>query len=227
MKYLDPDHSIVTILTPESSGKPVSGKPHGPGVESFAPTHVKPAKLPEWAEKALKRLEIPKSTVNPTVTLLPNGLKLIVQPESVSDTVSVYGRVRNNADMETPKGKEGVDQVLDQLFSYGTTTLDRVAFQKALDEIGAQESAGADFSLQVLADHFERGVQLLADNQLNPALPEEAFKVVRQQVAATAGRQAREPGLSGETGLEGGPLSERRPGPSERRPRKRLGAVSR
>ena len=186
MKYLDPDRSIVTILTPESSGKPVGAESHGPGVESFAPTNVKPAKLPEWAAKALKRLDVPKSGVNPTVSVLPNGLKLIVQPEAVSDTVSVFGYVRNNADMETPKGKKGVDQVLDQLFSHGTATLDRVAFQKAIDDIGAQESPGSDFSLQVLADHFEEGVKLLADNQLDPALPEEAFKIVRQQVAATA-----------------------------------------
>ncbi len=185
-KYLDPDRSIVSILTPESSGGAVAAESHGPGVESFAPTHVKPAKLPEWAVKALKRLDVPESTVKPIVTVLPNGLKLIVQPEAVSDTVSVFGRVRNNPDMETPDGKKGVDQVLDQLFSYGSTALDRVAFQKALDEIGAQESPGADFSLQVLADHFEEGVHLLADNQLNPALPENAFNIIRQQVAATA-----------------------------------------
>ena len=49
-----------------------------------------------------------------------------------------------------PEGKDGVDQALDQLFSYGTKSLDRLAFQKALDDIGANESAGADFSLQVL-----------------------------------------------------------------------------
>jgi zinc protease len=112
-----------------------------------------------------------------------------VQPESVSDTVSIYGHVKNNPDMESPKGKEGVAQVLEQLFPYGTTTLDRVAFQKALDEIGAQESAGSDFSVKVLKEHFERAVQLLADNQLHPALPQEAFTIVQRQVAATiAGR---------------------------------------
>jgi zinc protease len=185
-KYLDPSQSIITVLTPESSGKAVPSKTEGPRVESFTPTNVKPVKLPEWAERPLKRLEIPKSTVNPIVTALPNGLKLLVQPESVSNTVSVFGRVRNNADMETPKGKEGVDQVLGQLFSYGSTTLDRVAFQQALDEIGAQESAGSSFSLQVLTEYFDRGVELLADNVLRPALPEGAFKIVRQQVAVMA-----------------------------------------
>ena len=158
-------------------------------MESFAPKQVRSVKLPDWANKALKRLSVPASTVEPVVTVLPNGLKLIVQPESVSTTVSVYGHVKNNPDLETPKGKEGVDEVLDQLFSYGTTSLDRLAFQKALDDIGAKESAGTDFDVEVLVSEFDRGVQLLADNELHPALPEEAFKILRQQVAATvAGR---------------------------------------
>jgi zinc protease len=192
-KYLNLEQAIVTILTPASSGTPVASKPGGNGAESLAPAHTKPSLLPPWADKALKRLEIPHSTVHPVVTTLPNGLTLIVQPESVSDTVSVYGHVKNSPGMETPKGKEGVEQVLEQLFPYGTTTLDRVAFQKALDEIGAQESAGSDFSIQVLARHFERAVQLLADNQLHPALPEEAFTVVQRQVAATIAGQLQSP----------------------------------
>ena len=61
--------------------------------------------------------------------------------------------------------------MLDDLFSYGTKNLDRLAFQKALDDIAADESAGFNFSLQVLKQDFSRGVQLLADNELNPALP--------------------------------------------------------
>jgi zinc protease len=187
-KYLDLDRAIVAILTPEASGKPVTSKGYG-GVESFTPKRTKSVKLPDWANQSLKRLSIPASTVTPVMTTLPNGLKLIVQPESVSDTVSVYGEVRNNPDMEVPKGQEGVDEVLSQLFSFGTTSLDRVAFQKALDDIGAKESAGTSFSLEVLADSFDRGVELLAENVLHPALPERAFKIVRQQVAATvAGR---------------------------------------
>jgi len=31
---------------------------------------------------------------------------------------------------------------MEELFSYGTTSLDRLSFQKALDDIGAVESAG-------------------------------------------------------------------------------------
>ncbi len=192
-QYLNLDRAVIAILTPEPSGKPSTAKPPA-GVESFAPQHAKPVELPDWAAKALQRLEVPKSTLNPVVSTLPNGLKLIVQPESVSRTVSVYGHIQNEPSLEAPQGQEGVDQVLDGLFAYGTTSLDRLAFQAALDEIGASESAGTDFSLDVLADRFERGVQLLADNELRPALPEEAFKVVQQQVAGTVAGQLQSPG---------------------------------
>ena len=184
LKYLNLGRVTVAILTPEDSGKPVSSASFG-GHESFASKPAGTVPLPDWATTQLGRLAVPESKVHPVVTTLSNGLQLIVQPESMSATVSVYGKVRNNADLEAPNGQEGVDQVLGQLFPYGSESLDRMAFQKALDDIGASESAGTDFELNVLTNYFGRGVQLLADNLLYPALPEEAFKTVRQQVADT------------------------------------------
>jgi zinc protease len=191
-KYLDPSHAIFVILTPQSSGKPISRKGFG-GKESFAPKNPKAVKLPDWAEKAMGRLVVPKSIVNPVVSTLPNGIKLIVQPEHISNTVSVYGRIKNESDLETPKGQEGVNDILDQLFEYGTKTLNRIQFQKALDDIGANESAGTGFSLNVLSEHFDRGVQLLADNELHPALPQRAFMIVQHQTAASVAGQLQSP----------------------------------
>ncbi len=202
-RYLNLDEAIVAVLTPEPSGQAVTAGSPG-GIESFTPQHTKGVKLPEWAVKALQRLSVPESALKPVVTTLPNGLLLIVQPTSISQAVSVYGHIRNRPAMETPKGQEGVDQVLEQLFAYGTTSLDRLAFQAALDEIGASESAGTDFSLDVLADKFDRGVQLLADNQLNPALPEEAFRIVQQQVAVATAGQLQSPGYLTRRALEKG-----------------------
>ncbi len=169
-QYLDTNHAIFAVLTPRPSGKPVSEKGFG-GKESFAAGETADVKLPDWAARAVERLEPPLSTLNPVVTVLSNGLTLVVQPESANDGVNLYGRIRCNADLETAKGKDGVDDVLSQLFSYGSSSLDRLAFQKALDDIAANESAGTSFSLQVLSENFERGVQLLADNELSPALP--------------------------------------------------------
>jgi zinc protease len=191
-KYLDFDHAISAILTPTPSDKPISGKSFGGG-ESLISTKNADVKLPSWAEKITEGLPVPATTLNPFVTNLSNGIKLVVQPEIVSDTVSVYGRVKNNAKVQMPDGKDGVDEVLGRLFSYGTKSLDRLAFQKALDEIGANESAGADFSLQVLPEHFERGVQLLADNELSPALPEDDFKIVQQQLSASVAGELQSP----------------------------------
>jgi zinc protease len=191
-KYLNFDHAISAILTPTPSDKPISGKSFGGG-ESLVSTKNANVKLPSWAEKITEGLPVPATTLNPFVTNLPNGIKLIMQPETVSDTVSVYGRVKNTSKVQMPGGKDGVDSALDKLFSYGTKSLDRIAFQKALDDIGANESAGADFSLQVLPDQFERGAQLLADNELAPALPEDDFKIIQEQLAASVAGELQSP----------------------------------
>lgn len=192
-RYLDPGYAISAILTPQPSGQPVSASSFA-GAESFAPKESHPAPLPEWARAAAESLSIPESTVHPTVMTLANGLKLIVQPESISDTISVAGRIRNNPDLEAPKAKDGVEQALDQLLTYGTASLDRLAFQKALDDIGADESPGTEFSLDVLSSEFERGVELLADNELRPALPESDFKIVQHELADTVAGELRSPG---------------------------------
>ena len=192
-KYLDFDHAISAILTPTPSDKPISSKSFGGG-ESLVSTKNANVTLPPWAKKIAEQLPVPGTTLNPFVTNLPNGIKLIVQPETISDTVSVHGRVKNNPKVQMTAGQDGVDQALDKLFSYGTKTLDRLAFQKALDDVGANESAGVDFSLQVLPDQFERGVQLLADNELSPALPEDDFKIIQEQLAASVAGEIKSPG---------------------------------
>ncbi len=191
-KYLDFNHAIGAVLTPQPSDKPISSKSFG-GKESFATSKNADVKLPAWAKRLTNELPIPVSTLNPFTTNLPNGIKLIVQPETVSDTVGVYGRIKNNAKIQMPAGKDGVADALDRLFSYGSKSLDRLAFQKALDDIGANASAGTEFSLQVLSEHFERGVQLLADNELSPALPADDFKIIQPQMAATVAGELQSP----------------------------------
>jgi zinc protease len=187
-RYVDLDHAVTAILTPTPSGKPVTAKTFG-GKESFTPPNTKPVALPSWAESAVKRLAVPRSSVQPVVTTLPNGIRLIVQPESVSNTISVVGRVKIQPRVEVPPGQEGVDEVLEGLFDFGTESLDRVAYQRALDEIGAEAGAGVDFAIELLAEDFDRGVRLLADNELRPALPAAAFEIVQRQVAdGVAGR---------------------------------------
>jgi zinc protease len=189
-RLLNPQESISAILTPQASDRPISSSSFGKP-EFLATTENAAAPLPAWAQK-VNQLVIPVSNVRPEITTLSNGLRLIVQPETVSATVSVFGHVQNPG-LKHSKGKEGVDEVLDELLSYGTLSLDRTAFQKALDDIGANASAGADFSLEVPAGDFDRGVALLAENQLHPALPPGAFKIVQRQLAERMAGEVQSP----------------------------------
>jgi zinc protease len=118
-----------------------------------------------------------------------------VQTEDVSDTVSVFGHIRNRPELQEPKGQEGVAVLLDRLLTYGSERLDRLAFQQALDAIGAREKAGTEFSTQVLSEHFDTAVQLLADNELNPALPDAALEVIRNQMALSVATRNASPGF--------------------------------
>jgi zinc protease len=181
-EYLSNATSVTGILTPHPSGGPVAARGYG-GAESFTPAQNAAAALPGWAAHILSSVNVPPATISPQEFTLANGVHLIVVQESITPTVTVLGRVKSNPDLETAPGKEGVSEVLGSLFPFGTTTLDRVAFAKALDDIAATESAGADFSLSVLSPNFDRGIQLLADNELHPALPPQNFAVVRSQTA--------------------------------------------
>jgi zinc protease len=185
---LDPDHEVTAILTPDATGKPVASHGFG-GAESFDSAPDRPVALPDWAALALATLNLPAPAAPPDVSVLPNGLRLIVQPEHVSHTVSVYGRIRMVSETEQPPGQDGVATLTNGLFSAGTATRDRLALRKAIDDIAAQENAGEGFSLKVLTPQFEAGMQVLAENQLHPAFPPEAFAVARSQLARSlAGR---------------------------------------
>ena len=181
---LDPDHAVTAILTPRGDNAPVTQGGFGGG-ESLATPPDHPVTLPDWAAAALADVHLPDPGTPPDVSELPNGLRLIVVPEHVSKTVSVFGHIRNNPAIQEPPGKEGVAQLVDQLIDYGTEKRDRLALRAAIDAIAAQEGAGADFQLKVLTPEFEPGMRLLAEHELQPAFPADAFPVLREQLART------------------------------------------
>jgi zinc protease len=183
--YLNAGTAVVATLKPSASGEAVAGKGFG-GAEVTTATPTKPVSLPEWAEASVKSLQVPAASPRPSDVTLPNGLRLIVRTEPASPTVTVIGSVKHEPDLETPAGQEGADEVLTELFSYGTETRDRLAFQKAVDDIAASETGGTNFNLKVLKQDFAKGVELLADNELHPALPPDAFQIVRDQTAQLA-----------------------------------------
>jgi zinc protease len=177
--YYDNATATVAIATPKAAAGSAFGAREGENNTIAPTTH---AALPAFAKNVLAQLHVPESTIAPNVQVLPNGLKLITVQSSISPTVVVRGQIRNNADVQSPPGKEGVDQLLSSLFEFGTTTYDRIGYQTELDKIAADASAGPAFSLNVLAKNVDRGIALLADDELHPALPADAFAIVKQQL---------------------------------------------
>jgi zinc protease len=180
--YLTMSNAIVATLKPSPSGEAVASKGFG-GAETTTVAPTKPVVLPDWAEASVKSLKIPPAMPMPSDVKLPNGIRLIVRTEKASPTITLIGSIKHDADLQTAPGKEGVGEVLSELFSYGTATRDRLQFQKELDDIAASESGGAEFNLKVLKQYFNKGVELLADNELHAALPADAFQIVRDQTA--------------------------------------------
>jgi len=202
--YLVNATALTALLTPRPSGSPVEAKGAARGKESFVPKGVRPVTLPPWAERVTRALPAAAPEKKPAAFTLANGLRLVVVTTSASDAIGVYGEVKNSPYLQAPPGKEGVDKLLDGLFSYGTTGMDRLAFQKALDDIAAEESAGTSFSLKVLRGHFARGVELLATHLLHPALPEAVFRTVQGQTAGALAGELQSPAWFTERALDQG-----------------------
>jgi zinc protease len=178
--YIDPKNAIVAYAVPKNLGKVTSGG-GSLAQENNTLTPQKAQPLPAWASAAFSHVSVPPQTVNPVTMTLPNGLRLIVVPERVTKTVEVHGVIDNREAVQASAGKQGVADIAGGLFSFGTTQYDRIQLREQLDAIAAEVSAGTDFSLQVLSNKFDRGVQLLAGEELHPAFPPQAFRIVQQQ----------------------------------------------
>jgi zinc protease len=192
-KIVDFDHAVTMVLTPAPSGQaPQGGQAFGTP-ESFATTPEKPVVLPAWAEQALAKLPHPTPLFKPDVFTLSNGLRLIVQPLTTGNAVSLSGSIHTVEDLQAPAGKEGVSDMLNALFDWGPRGMSRSDFETAMDSIGAEYSVGTSFSLQVLPDYFEKGVDLLARDLLDPALPEDALASQKPLAIQQAAGRLRSP----------------------------------
>lgn len=186
-KYVDSSKAIVAYAVPKNLGK-VNAGASGPAKENNTLTPEKPQPLPAWAQQTFASVKVPAQTVHPVSMTLENGMHLIVVPEHVTKTIEVHGTVVSNEAIQAPPDKQGVSDIVAGLFPFGTTTYSRVQLRQQLDQIAADVQAGSDFSLKVLSDKFDRGVQLLADEELHPAFPAAAFQIVKgQNVGALTG----------------------------------------
>ncbi len=188
-RYIDPSRAIVAYAVPKNSGAVGAGG-KGPAKEDNTLTPEKAQPLPAWARAAFASVRAPEQTTHPVSMTLSNGMRLIVQPEHVTHTIEVHGSINSNEAVQAPAQKLGVGDITAGLFPFGTKTYNRIELRQQLDKIAAEATAGTEFSLRVLSNSFDEGVRLLADEELHPAFPAQAFQIVKgQTVGALTGEE--------------------------------------
>ena len=191
--YVNNERAVAAYAVPKNTGAMSTGG-GGPGKENnmVPPSTHQP--LPSWAQSILHNLNVPPKTLDPTSMTLANGIRLIVQPESITKTVVLEGEIENHPFVQEPLDQRGINELTTALFPFGTTTYDRVQYQAELDKISANVSAGTDFGVEVLAKDFDRGVQLLADDELHPAFDPDSFAIVKRQFVGQMQGEVTSPG---------------------------------
>jgi zinc protease len=181
-RYLIPANEVIGILVPSSADTHVMAKKAG-DAENIAFSPSRPVQLPSWADDDLEQLHIRETQSSTSDTVLPNGIRLITKTDSTSPTVLLRGAVKRTVQLQTDMKLASASTLLEGLYDGGTRKMRPAAFEEALDGISADETAGYTFSLEVPKNDFSRGVQLLAEHELEPDLRFWDFSRVQRQTS--------------------------------------------
>jgi zinc protease len=183
--YFTPDHQLSIVIIPKPSSTMPKTNPSA-GIEHVGFTPTLHETLPPWAQVALKApLRAPSSVAGTRSRRLTNGLRYVTRRETTAPAVVVRGVIRTSPELYEPKGKDGVHLIADGLLPWGTATYGRKEYETQIDAIAATVRLGTGFSLRVQSKDFERGMELLADALLHPALAPAAFTIVQGNAKQT------------------------------------------
>jgi zinc protease len=188
--------SIVGVLEPTTTD-PTKFKPPSNLASSVTDSFGSrvpngPIVQPAWLKAQLAKPLALHSAVDPVVTTLPNGLKLLVQRVSSNPTVFVRGVVRTSP-IYDPTGKEGLGAATAALMGWGSAKYDYAAQRKLADDRAASLSFGTSFSAHGRAEDFPTLLDALADDVRHPLFPADKFTLVKQQQTAVASRRSLQP----------------------------------
>ena len=190
--------SVVAVLEPTAFDPAKAKAP--PAVTSAvsddfgARTPTGPLEQPAWMQAALAKPLMLRSAVDPVVTTLPNGLRLLVQRVATNPTVFIDGVVRTSPAFD-PAGKEGVGELTSALMDWGSAKYDYDRQRKIADDRAAEVQFGLSFSAHGRAADFAPLLDVLADDVRHPLLPADKFALVRSQLSAFAQRRALQAGF--------------------------------
>ncbi|HWT81593.1 MAG TPA: insulinase family protein, partial [Candidatus Methylomirabilis sp.] len=173
-QYLTVDNRTVGWFIPQGERPGHSVQP--PGSRGSVNRSVEPPLL-SGTESETPAAGPPASAGGRVVrTILPNGLTLIAAENHVAKSVAIKGYVQAGP-VSDPPGKAGLSNVTAMLLTRGTPTRSADALAESLDFLGAslslqseQETVG--ITAQMLTEHFDKVLDLLADCLRNPTFPQ-------------------------------------------------------
>jgi len=129
---------------------------------------------------------------------LDNGLKVIVIEHHELPVVA-FRLVLKSGSAGDPEGKGGVADLTAGLLRKGTKTRNATQIAEEIDFVGGDLDAGSGLdatyaNCQVLAKHFDVGLDLLSDIVLNPTFKDEEIERLRKQTLAAIKQQKVDPG---------------------------------
>jgi zinc protease len=171
--YLSPPNVTVSALIPENGSKNFHIEKLAQIVKSFGPTGVQVAT--EAAPEA-------KTTVH----TLPNGIRVVLQPDDSNPVVSVRIVFLGGKRFETKK-TEGIMNFIAKMLNKGTSTMSEVDIAEKVDEIGGRLAgfSGYDsfgYSASFFSRYINQGLQLLADLYTGCSFPDDKLERERQLI---------------------------------------------
>lgn len=170
LKYLKDDGLTTAVVEPKTEAKP-------------AAVAAKPT-----SEKTI---------AEPTLTTLPNGVKLLVRPNPLNPTVSIVAAGLGGLRLE-PADKAGIASLAASLLTRGTQKRDAEQIAELVDDLGGSfgSLSGQNSWIvqsQWLKEDWKRGMNLTAESILTPTFPADEFAKVKEQTLTAIGAQEDDP----------------------------------
>lgn len=127
-------------------------------------------------------------TAYATATTLPNGLTVVVKENHNNPTVTVNGLVRAGR-IDDPPDLPGLGNFTVSMLSNGTTEHSKLELAEIIEDAGLELGFSPsreyfNFSGRSLTEDFGLLLDLLAEQLLKPAFPDEEIEKTRQQILA-------------------------------------------
>ena len=118
--------------------------------------------------------------------VLPNGLRIVVQENPASPTVSVNVFIAAGSLDETPE-TTGLAHFYEHMFFRGTPTLTGLEFKKSIESLGGITNASTakdmtHYYIGLPGEHTQKGLSLLADALIRAEVTQEGVDVERDVV---------------------------------------------